>query len=515
MNTWLVRNKSKGQKELHCSSFWSLDLLFLSIKGRLEITRLMDILGGIHTERLLIIFSFAAIYVIACTLFGSWSVRRTKDTSSFMNAKKQLSPLLIGFLLMSEVIGAASTLGTAQAAFSKGISASWNVLSLSLGYFLYSKFMAAKYQSLGVYTLSGALAVRYGKTVRMLVSLTMIYALIILTVATVVGGATTLATLLNISMPTAVIFIGIATTITVTLGGIRGVGHANIVHTAAKYIGLIVIAVVAWQMLQTKPGAMAAFHQLPNFYFSPLGMGTSTLIAWTIANVGTLFATQYVMQCIGSLSSPQDARTASLLASVTILPIGLLAAFIGIAAKVLFPDINSLQALPIFLNSMDPWLAGIAVTGITAATFVTILVCQLGITALVMSDFYTPWFKPDEKKSINATRIVSIIAGLVPIPFAIYAPGILKTVFFARSLRTSLAAFAIMMFYLPGFGSKKGAAVGLVCSVVLVTVWMALGDPWGIDNIYIAAITPPIIMGIDQVFFKNKAQVGSTQAKRA
>jgi len=454
-------------------------------------------------DRLLIIFLIVIAYIIGCTLVGMWSVKRTQDTSSFMNAKHQMGAVMVGFLLMSEVIGAASTLGTAQSAFNKGISASWNVLSLGLGYFLYSKFMAAKYQKLGVYTISGALAKYYGNGMRTVVSLAMIYALIILTVATMVGGAATLATLLDMPISTAVFFIAAAATLNVTMGGIRGVGYANIIHTAAKFLGLGIVSFVAWQMLQTKPGAMEALHNLPAMYFSPLGMGPATLIAWTVANVGTIFATQYVMQCIGSLSSPSDAQKASLIASVAILPIGLVAAFIGIAAKVLFPEISSVKALPIFFNHMNPWLAGLGVAGVASATFVTILVCQLGITALVMSDFYTPYFKPNEKQSMKATRIISIITGLIPIPFAIYAPGILKTVFFARSIRTSLAAIVIMMFYLPLFGTKKGAITALICSIILITAWTLLGEPWGIPNVYIAALTPPLVMGIDHLFFKK------------
>jgi solute:Na+ symporter, SSS family len=249
---------------------------------------------------------------------------------------------------------------------------------------------------------------------------------------------------------------------------------------------------------------MEALRNLPEYYFSPFGIGKSTLLAWTVANVGTIFATQYVMQCIGSLSSPSDAKKASLIASVAILPIGLFAAFIGIASHVLFPQINSLQALPVFFNHMNPWLAGVGVAGVAAATFVTMLVCQLGVTALVMSDFYTPYFKPDEKQSMKATRIISVIAGLVPIPFAIYAPGILKTVFFARSLRTALAAIVIIMFFAPWLSGKRGAVAALICSVTLITVWMALGNPWGIDNIYIAAVTPFVVMGLDHLFFKKK-----------
>ena len=451
-------------------------------------------------ERLTIIFGIVAAYIIVSTIVGMASVKKTKDTASFMTAKKQMGPVVIGILMMSEFIGTGSTLGTAQTAYEKGYAAAWNLVTLGIGYLLYAFYMAPKFQELGEYTISGALARKYGQGVRIVVSLTMIYALTTVNVSMYTGGAATIASLLQIPIGTAIFIIGIVTILSVALGGMRGVGQANLIHAAFKYLGLIVVAWTGWQLLDVKPELLTT---VPAVHFTMSGISTSTLIAWTIANIGAVFSTQYVIQCISSLSSPADAKKASIIASVTIVPIGFLAAYIGVSSKALFPDIKSVMALPAFFNVMDPWMAGVAVSGIIAATFVTILACQLGATALIMKDFVVPVFKPDEKRQILWTRMIAIIIGLVPIPFALFVPGLLKTLFFARALRTAIAVVAIFMFYLPDIGSKKSATVGLLLSVAGTTIWFILGNPYGIDNIYIAAAIPALVMVIDRLLCKK------------
>ncbi len=451
-------------------------------------------------DRLAIIFGISFVYIVVTTVVGMWSLRRTKDTESFMTAKHQIGAIVIGILMMSEFVGTGSTLGTAQTAYEKGISAAWNLITLGIGYLLYAYLMARKFNALGEYTISGALARHYGNGVRMVVSITMIYALTTVNVSMYTGGAATIASLLEVPIQTAVWIIGAATILNVTLGGIRGVGHANLLHASFKYMGLIVVALVGWGLLQAKP---QAFEMIPKSHFSPTGVGVATLIAWTLANIGAVFSTQYVIQCIGSLSTPEDAKKASIVASITIVPIGLFAAFIGICSRGLFPDIKSVMAMPVFFNVMNPWLAGIAVSGIIAATFVTILACQLGATALIMKDFYIPFSEPDEKHKIWATRAISVLIGVAPIPFALYVPGLLKTIFFARALRTAIAVLAIFMFYLPAVGKRKGALVGLICSVIGTTLFFILGNPWGIDNIYVAAIIPGLVMIAEHLFARG------------
>ena len=168
-----------------------------------------------------------------------------------------------------------------------------------------------------------------------------------------------------------------------------------------------------------------------------------------------------------------------------------------------------MMAMPAFLKVMNPWEAGIVTSSIVAATFVTIMACKIGATALFMKDFYIPLIKPGEKHQLMASRIVAVFIGLLPLPFALYVPGLLKTIFFARALRTSVAVIAIFMFYLPHFGSSRGAVAGLICAFVGTTAWFIAGDPWGIDNIYIAAVIPGAAMLIDRVC-RGQASAGET-----
>ena len=54
------------------------------------------------------------------------------------------------------------------------------------------------------------------------------------------------------------------------------------------------------------------------------------------------------------------------------LPIAFAIAIIGVAAKFLHPEINSLYALPVFLQDMNPWLAGLVTTSLVASIFVSV-----------------------------------------------------------------------------------------------------------------------------------------------
>ncbi|CAA2158527.1 Sodium/glucose cotransporter [Methylobacterium brachiatum] len=442
-------------------------------------------------EKLHLMSVIPALYIVVTSLVGAMSVRYTKDTQSFMTAKSLMGPTIVGILLMSEFVATGSSLGTAESAYGKGISASWNVISLGLAFVLYGIFMAPRFQASGAYTISGAIGQKFGRGTQTVVSLIMIYALVVVNVAAFTGGGVLLSTMLGTSIQVGICIFGVASILNVTLGGIRGVGYSNLIHMFFKFVSLISISAFAWYMLEHDPQAAA---RIPAQHYSPTGVGVPTLFSWTFANIGAIFATQYVIQSIASLTTPAQARKASFIASVALVPAGLMAAFIGIAARGVFPDIKPVLALPSFLTAMPSWMAGLAVMGIVAVTFVTILACQIGTTALVMSDFVIPLLKPDEQRKLVLTRGVSILVGLAPIPFALFVPGLLDTIFFARALRTTIAVVAVFMFYLPSFTSGPAAVVGLLGSVVATSTWFALGNPFGIDNVYVAIATPALCL---------------------
>ena len=444
-----------------------------------------------------IISGIVIVYLVSTTAVGAWSVRYSKDTHRFMSAKGQLGTYITGLLLTSEFIATASTLGTSQAAFETGLSSAWVYISIALGFFLYSFVLAGKYIESQEYTISGVLGRYYGEGVRLIVSAIMVYALVTVVVVAYTVGAVVLGTILNLPTTTAVWIIAIAASVCVAAGGIRGVGFANLIHFLFKYGALLVTAVVAWRLVKAHPGS---WERLPVTHFSMWKVGVPQIVAWTIGNIGAVFSTQYVIQTLSSLRTPQEGRKASIFAAMWFAPLGFIAAYIGLAARALFPTIKSVRALPEFLRYMNPWLAGVVSTGLLAVAFVTILACQLGSTALVMKDFYTPLVKPNERHQIQAVRIVALMLGLLPVPFALYIPALLKTVFFARALRASLTVIVLFAFYAPKIGNKAGATAGLILSVVCTTIWFVLKDPFGIDNMYIAVATPLLCMLIGKFF---------------
>ena len=448
------------------------------------------------------------VYLVVTTLIGMWSVRKTKDTASFMTAKKQLSAWVIGILLMSEFIGPGSTLGTAQGGYETGLSVAWNSSFLAAGFLLYSFLVAPRMNALGEYTISGALARHYGPTVKILVSITMIIALTTVNVSNVTGGGAILASLFHLDISTAIYVVMTATTLIVAFGGIRGVSGANIIHASFKYAGLIVVAVTAWLMVRGTP---AFLDRIPPGRWSLVeGSGWAQVLAWLIGNIGAVFSTQYVLQSISSLPTPDAARRASLISAATILPIGFLAAFVGVLAKGVFPNIKSVTALPAFFDVMNPWLVALCSSSLIAAGLVSILASQLGVTALLMKDFYTPLMKPSDRHAIWATRLMSVAVGIAPIPFALYVPAMIKTYFFARSLRTAISVLLLFMLYKPAMASRTGGAIALSVAVLATIAWFVAGNPFGIDNMYVALAIPAPILLIDWYVRRCRQQRAAT-----
>ncbi len=132
------------------------------------------------------------------------------------------------------------------------------------------------------------------------------------------------------------------------------------------------------------------------------------------------------------------------------------------------------------------------------------------IASLVVKDFYVPWRNPTPDQEFRATRWASLIIGFLPLIFVLLVPEVLKLSFFTRAIRLSITVVAVIAFYAPFFRSTRGANAGLIGACVVTSVWYLLGDPFGINNMYVALATPAIIMVIDRLI-PNKSQPSPPQ----
>lgn len=454
------------------------------------------------TESTLLIVGMVVAYILFTTWL-TWRLR-SKTSGDFMEGSRAMPTFIVGIMLMSEYIGAKSTIGTAQAAFEDGFAASWSVIGAAIGFPLFGLILVKRIYNTGKITISGAIAEKYGSSTKNIISLIMIYALLLVNVGNYISGAAAISTVLKIDLTQAAFITAVVSTFYFAFGGMKGVAWVTLLHSAIKYIGILIILYVALKMTG---GVAPMIEKMPAFYWTWDGhVGASTIVAWLIGTVGSIFCTQFVIQAISSTKDVKSAKRATWVAFIFCLPIGLAMALIGVAAKFAHPDIKSLYALPVFLQDMSPWLAGIVTTSLVASIFVSVGTVALAIASLVVKDFYVPYRNPTPEREFKVTRWISIGIGFFPLLFVLFFPEVLKLSFFTRAIRLSITVVAIMAFYLPWFKSTRGANAGLIGACVVTSVWFLMGNPFGIDNMYVALITPAIIMVIDRCIPSRQSQ---------
>lgn len=454
------------------------------------------------TESTLLIVGMVVAYILFTTWL-TWRLR-SKTSGDFMEGSRAMPAFIVGIMLMSEYIGAKSTIGTAQAAFEDGFAASWSVVGAAIGFPLFGLILVKRIYNTGKITISGAIAEKYGSSTKNIISLIMIYALLLVNVGNYISGAAAISTVLKIDLTQAAFITAVVSTFYFAFGGMKGVAWVTLLHSAIKYMGILIILYVALKMTG---GVAPMMEKMPAFYWTWDGhVGASTIVAWLIGTVGSIFCTQFVIQAISSTKDVKSAKRATWVAFFFCLPIGLAMALIGVAAKFAHPDIKSLYALPVFLQDMSPWLAGIVTTSLVASIFVSVGTVALAIASLVVKDFYVPYRNPTPEREFKMTRWISIGIGFFPLLFVLFFPEVLKLSFFTRAIRLSITVVAIMAFYLPWFKSTRGANAGLIGACVVTSVWFLMGNPFGIDNMYVALITPAIIMMIDRCIPSRQSQ---------
>ncbi len=441
-----------------------------------------------------IVLSLTLAYIAAMGLISLSARRYAKSAGSFTSGGARYPAFLIGFLLMSEFIGTATSVGTTQTAYRVGVSAAWNVLALAVGFVLYAILLAPRFKELGENTISGALNRAYGRPTKLATSVIMIFALQIVAVSTYAGGGTILAGLLNVDRTSAIVITGIVATLYVSVGGMRSVIYTNVLHAVVKYLGIV--AAVAFGLSQVG-GLTNLRARVPEAMFAVDTVGWSQIFAWMVAGIGAVFSTQYVIQAINTVQDGRTARQASFYCAFLLVPFGIGAAPWSVSAR-----------RRCCQESRDPGFAGPdRPDGRSAGRH-----RGGGIGGVAVWHDLGPQHRRRHPccsrisiipavgarmgcRPCGSSAALTVLVGLIPIPLAIFAPDILKVTFLAKSLRATLAVLVIFAFYAPRFGTPRAAVVSILVSLVLTIGWFLAGDPGGIDNAYVALVIPLAVMG--------------------
>ena len=341
------------------------------------------------------------------------SGRKVKDAKAFTTGGTSGSWMVCG-AMMGTLMGGQSTVGTAQLAFSFGISAWWFTIGAALGGVLLAVAYAAPIRRSGCTTLLQIVAREYGRKTETVGSLLFLIGIFISIVAQVLSSSAMIGSLFRLPMLWAAIIAAALVMLLVLFGGIRSAGAGGIVklillYTCSMIAGGVVLYLAGglggiygsiestYSQISTLNSQLST-ESIHHRYANLLARGPLKDIGGCLSLMLGVVTTQTYAQCIWSGATTRKARRGALLCSFFIPFIGAACTLIGMymrghyvtadefaalqAAGESLPEgigilENSAQAFPTFiLNHMSPWLGGI----VLGALLINILGCASGLS---------------------------------------------------------------------------------------------------------------------------------------
>lgn len=329
-----------------------------------------------------------SVSLLIVVFLGVMASRKVKNAADFALAGQSSGATMVAGTIIGTIIGGASTIGTAQLAFSLGLSAWWFTLGSGAALLLLAFFYAKPLRNSGLTTVPEFLVVNYGKGAGPLCSLTSSAGIFFSLVSNILAAIPLIVALLHFSEIHAAGLIFFLILAYVFFGGVWGTGIVGVFKTILILLSLGVSTVVAWQGLGGAVGMKAAFPSGPWFHL--IGRGWLIDVGSALSVLVGVLSTQTYIQAVYGAKDVKTARRGVLLAAAITMPIGLPGVLIGLFMRAHHPSISPIDALPMFvLNYLPGWLGGLAIGALLLAAVGGAAGLILGMATMLTRDIAT------------------------------------------------------------------------------------------------------------------------------
>lgn len=418
------------------------------------------------------------IVVYIGVLFGiSWYVKRRAAASAeaYVLASRKLTTTLVMVSIVGLAVGGASTIGVAERAYKVGLSAGWYTAAWGIGAIVMGLTVAKKYRQLNITTVPELLERYYDRRSMIAgIGCQVLVQLVIMSLQYVAGGAILAALLPNVFTPltgmltSALVFIGIT-----LIGGMWSASQSNVLNVTLQYIG---ITVAAFLILGMTGGIDVVAIKAPSLTSLDFvsGVGPMTIVTWIVVLVTVNLSLQAIIQISLGAKDVQTARKGFIIGGLVMLPVGFVAALLGVIASEIYPSIPPTTALPRLIMSLNPWIAGITLASLWAADVSTACNLLLSAATLYSHDIHKRFIDPemDDKKYMRVTRVSVLLLGLLTLGFALTIVGIISTLMAGLSLMAAFSVIVLMTMYAPQYCSRQAAFWTIIASIVVLVAWM-------------------------------------------
>ena len=459
------------------------------------------------TAEHLIIMILTLAFVIGGGIFAARSVKSAEGYS--LGGRSAGVPLVAGSIA-GTVVGGGATVGTAQMAYSMGLSAWWFTLGSGIAFILMGLFYAGRLRATGLETIPQYLKRNYGNNAAEAAGIISSLGILFSIVSSCLPGIQIVSAVLNTGVTASAFILVALVAAYVFFGGMKSAGVGGILKMLVIWLSLFVAGSSAFSGLMSMSELPALLP--PEHWWNMFNIGVGGGISKLFSMIVGVVCTQTYIQSFFSASSPRVASIGAFAAAAIVIPVGLPSIAIGMYMHAVNPDVLPVLVLPVYLLEHQPvWLAGIALGGIMLSLVGSIGGLALGIGTMLTRDIIGRAVELGSGKKLLYTLrgvVVAVMALACLIAIINLDSQVLFWSFLSMSMR-GCGVFLPLTFaiFCPRSVAKKWAFASILVSTV-VTVALGLLTELPVDPLYVGLA---ISAGMMFVGYEKRWQPGRAQ----
>jgi solute:Na+ symporter, SSS family len=448
------------------------------------------------------------VYLAGVLAMGVYHYLRNRDAEDYYVGGRGMRAGHVGLSIVATDVGGGFSIGLGGLGFVMGLAGSWLLFTGLIGAWLAAVLVIPRVRALddqlGLMTYPDVLRHRFGEKVALLAALISGLGYLGFTAGQILAGAKLASATILPAAPWglspldfSLLVIAVVTVVYTVLGGLKAVIFTDTIQWGVLLIGLTAVAVpvVLWGEL----GGLAELRAaLPPEHFSLTNVPAVQLVNWAATIIPIWLIGMTLYQRMFACRDTATARRAWFLAGLLEWPLmAFLGVFLGMCARVLFPDVEPEMGLPLLISQALP--AGIA--GLLAAAYFSAIMstadsCLMASSGNLVGDvlqrrFGRGW---SPRTALRASQGVTFLVG---------GGALLLAAGFTQVLDIILQAYAFMVsgLFAPTVGalfwrrsSSRGALAGILGGGGLTLSLQA--GLWQLPPAVRASGLDPIIFGL-------------------
>ncbi|AET66794.1 Na+/proline symporter [Desulfosporosinus orientis DSM 765] len=427
------------------------------------------------------------LYFGAMIAIGIFANRKQKNMEDYYVGGRKASALSIMSLWLCSWIGGAAIVGGAGKAYEIGVSSVWMVLTTAIGCVIFALTFASLLKKMGDYrlhlTYPDLIEDRYDNRARLIATITTLLAYIAYTAGQLAAAGTIIHTLMGWSLGTSFVIAAFVVIMYTATGGFIAVTYTDWIQFSLLLLGIAVLGVpIAWGAVG---GISGLQNQLPTSYFDIGAWGWRTILGLMVSMVFSFFTAMDSYTRMFSAKDVKSARNGTLLAALGVVIIAFSATFLGMSAKVLYPDLTGgggVAIATLVIQLFPIGLKGLIIVGILAAIMSTADICLLTASANFTRDIYQRYINPaaSDKHMLRLGMISSLAIGILSAFMAWKMMNIINILYVAFTINSAgLFIPTIAIFYWKK-ANANAAFWSMTLSLITVLIWYVGGSfSWG------------------------------------